>query len=196
MSARRASILGHSRGPHLRWQRATSPGCAIRDAASNSLNARPTRVREDRMGDSGEKKGPGSCRVPFRHRTRGPREPSALSIVTPLRGLRFVALFGRFRRSYVVAASLNYFSLAIWPNRPTIVNTGGRPLARGFGGDGGGSNSPSRAFSRRPTTSVSDGLSSTRQPAIGSLPAGPVTCPWIGPGLRLRDAGRSCIPAA
>ena len=45
------------------------------------------------------------------------------------------------------------------------------------------------------TTSVSDGLSSTAQTAIGSLLSGPVACPWIGPGLRLRHAGRSCIPA-
>ena len=54
------------------------------------------------------------------------------------------------------------------------------------GGDGGGSNSPSRTVIQRHATSVSDGLSSNYRAAIGSIPTDPFTFP-CGLGDRLRD---------
>jgi hypothetical protein len=45
------------------------------------------------------------------------------------------------------------------------------------GGDGGESNSPSKAFSRRPATSVSDDLSSTQAAGIGTVDPSPSTFP-------------------
>src|SRR4051794_3634273 len=62
-----------------------------------------------------------------------------------------------------------------------------------FGGDGGGSNSSSRAFSRRPTTSVSNDLSSIGRSAIGSVLTVPFTFP-CGLCYRLRDLVDSASP--
>ena len=61
------------------------------------------------------------------------------------------------------------------------------------GGDGGESNSSSRAFSRRPTTSVSDDLLSIYRSGIGTVPIDPSTSP-CGLCYRLRDLVDSASP--